>query len=104
MLAQSHAEIIPTLSLILVPAIKTAGEGKKKKKVVGHSEQKEHLNWSSYLYSNMCIPITFLPSQMLRCLSPRKFCLHSAVFGSSYGKVCTSVKSQANYKLIQNQE
>lgn len=43
--AQSHAEVIPTLSLILVPAIKTAGEEKKKKKkVVGHSEQKEHLN------------------------------------------------------------
>lgn len=35
MLAQSHAEIIPTLSLILVPAIKTAGEGKKKKKSGG---------------------------------------------------------------------
>lgn len=29
--AQSHAEIIPTLSLILVPAIKTAGGEKKKK-------------------------------------------------------------------------
>jgi len=59
--AQSHAEIIPTLSLILVPAIKTAGG--KKKKMVEHSEQKgaSELVWLfifQQVYSlSLCYPV-----------------------------------------------
>lgn len=59
--AQSHAEIIPTLSLILVPAIKTAGGEKKKK--VDHSEQKgaSELVWLfifQWVYSlSLCYPV-----------------------------------------------
>lgn len=65
----------------------------------------EHLNWStSYLESSVSNPVIFLVSQMRLCLSQMKFCLHSAVFGSSHDNVCTYVKSQANYKLIQNQK
>jgi len=56
--AQSHAEIIPTLSLILVPAIKTAGG--EKKKWWNTLNKKEHLNWSGYLYSNRFIPCHFV--------------------------------------------
>lgn len=52
----------------------------------------------------MSNPVVSLVSQMLLCLSQIKFCLHSAVFGSSYDNVCTYVKSQANYTLTQNQE
>lgn len=56
--SRSHAEIIPTLSLILVSAIKTAGE--KKKKWWNTPKEKEHLNWSGYLYSNPFMPRHFL--------------------------------------------
>lgn len=58
--AQSRAEIIPTLSLILVLAIKllegVGGWGKRWNTL----NKKEHLNWSGYLYSDMCIPHHFL--------------------------------------------
>uniref|UniRef100_A0A8C5YKX4 Uncharacterized protein n=1 Tax=Microcebus murinus TaxID=30608 RepID=A0A8C5YKX4_MICMU len=62
--------------------------------------KKEHLNCSGYLESNMFNSCRFLKSDA--ALSHIKFCLYSAVFGSMYGSVCTYVKSQATYKLIQN--
>uniref|UniRef100_A0A2K6JUG9 Uncharacterized protein n=1 Tax=Rhinopithecus bieti TaxID=61621 RepID=A0A2K6JUG9_RHIBE len=53
--------------------------------------KKEHLNWSGYLESNVFKSFCFLIKSDA-----------TVIFGSMYGNVCTYVKSQANYKLLQN--
>jgi hypothetical protein len=56
-----------------------------------HYEQKEHLNWSSGLESDMFNQChSLIKSDAM--LSHIKICFHSAVFGLVYGSVCTYVK------------
>lgn len=66
-----------------------------------HYEQKGASELVWLLESNVFKSFCFLIKSDAT-VSQIKFCLHSAVFGSMYGNVCTYVKSQANYTLLQN--
>lgn len=81
----------------LIPAIIISGE-KNRWNTIG---KKAHLNWSGCLKSDVFNPCPFLIKSDAT-LSHIKMCLHSAVFGSMYGSVCTYVNSLTNYKLLQN--